>query len=131
MVSKKNIKLALSFVIIVISSITSCSDDGIPREYPRVKTSDVNNITTSGATFNGEITLLGNRNIIEYGFVWDNYEFPTIDYSNKINLGSGIGLGKFTTQLETSLEKGVIYYVRAYAKTDNFLVYGKIIEFSI
>ncbi len=111
-------------------SITSCKDDEItPREYPRVKTMEVNNITKSGAIFNAEIIHQGNQEIIEYGFIWDTKENPTIDYSDKRILAEEITTGSFTAQIKTTLHEDTSYFVRAYAKNGDYLVYGKNVVF--
>jgi len=129
MVYNKITKLVL-FVIIVIFSVLSCADDEITsREYPRVKTLEVNNISKSGAIFNAEIIHQGNQEIIEYGFIWDTKENPTIDYSDKRILAEEITTGSFTAQIKTTLYEDVNYFVRAYAKNSDYLVYGKNVKF--
>lgn len=118
----------LSFTSVMLFS--TCNDNEVtPREYPRVKTLDVNEITSSGARFNAEIIFPGNGKIIEYGFVWDKSENPTIESSEKKILAQEISTGGFTSKISTTLEEGAIYYVRAYAKNDEYLVYGKNVSF--
>ncbi len=126
--NNKIIKLVL-FLIVIIFSVR-CTDDGImTREYPRVKTLEVNNITKLGAKFNAEILHQGDQEIIEYGFIWDIKENPTIESSDKRVLAEEITTGEFTAKISTTLDQNVNYYVRAYAKNDVYLVYGKNVNF--
>lgn len=129
MTIRRYLKLAIlgltSFVV-----FTTCKDDEVkPREYPRVKTLEVSQITEAGAKFNAEITFPGNGKIIEYGFVWGENENPTIESSEKKILAQDITTGGFTAEISTTLKEDVTYYVRAYAKNDEYLVYGKNVSF--
>jgi len=128
MFDKKNITVAL-FLLMTIFLVT-CSDDEItPREYPRVKTLEVNNISASGARFNAEIIYPGNQKIVEYGFAWSENEYPNLNTSDKRVLADEITTGGFSAEISTTLYQDKAYYVRAYAKNGDYLVYGKQVEF--
>lgn len=125
---KKNIKL-VTFFLIILAAIT-CTDDEIPtRGFPGVKTLEVTNITNLGAQFNAEILRQGNGEIIEYGFAWGQGENPTIEFNEKRAIAEKITTGTFTAQIETTLKDGKKYYARAYAKSDEYLVYGMNVPF--
>jgi hypothetical protein len=114
------------FVLLVL--FVTCSDEHIGSyPYPRVRTQSVTSITSNGALFQGEITF-STVKIIDHGFVWSTYNNPTL-LSDKISLGEMTGVGKFSTNVEWSLEEGRKYYVKAYAKSDNYTVFGDIVEF--
>jgi IPT/TIG domain-containing protein/Kelch motif protein len=120
------------FILLLLVTLTllTCNRDNVtPREYPRVKTMEVSSISTEGAIFKAEIVFPGSGEIIEYGFVWGENDKPTIDSSEKKIIASTITTGSFEANISTTLKEGVSYYVRAYAKNDEYLVYGKVVSF--
>lgn len=128
MIYNKIIK-CLKFIFIVVLFAT-CSDDEItPRDYSRVSTLEVTNINNSGAQFNGEIIHEGNQKVIEHGFVWGTHKSPSLETSEKNILKEDITTGKFSSLISTTLDENIQYYVRAYAKDDEYLVYGKNVTF--
>src|SRR5690348_14787020 len=113
--------------IITVFILTDCSEEKVtPREYPRVITSEVTNITSSGALLHGEITS-SSVEILDYGFIWSEFENPTLSNSEKISLGSKSITGTYEGNVQGDLKEGVKYSVRAYAKSTKFLVYGNIV----
>jgi N-acetylneuraminic acid mutarotase len=125
---RKNISIGL-FLLITIFLVTCSVDEITPRVYPRVKTLEVNNISSSGARFNAEIIYPGNQKITEYGFVWGEKEYPNIESFDKRVISDEITTGSFTAEISTTLYQDVKYYVRSYAKNGDYLVYGKQVEF--
>lgn len=128
--NKNTIKLLL--FIIAMAVLVTCNDgedEVTPREYPRINTLDVSSISENGATFNAEIIYPGNGAIIEYGFVWGENIKPTIASFDKTIQTENITTGFFSAAITTTLKEGIKYYVRAYAKNDTHLVYGKTVEF--
>lgn len=124
---KLKIILSLSFAIILL---TGCNDDEMAiREYPRVLTLPVGDISDSGAIFQAEITHATNQQVVEYGFVWGDNNNPTIESSDKKILSENLTAGEFHAQISTTLKEGVIYYVKAYIKSEEYLVYGKVVSF--
>ncbi|MBL7849073.1 MAG: IPT/TIG domain-containing protein [Cyclobacteriaceae bacterium] len=99
-----------------------------PRPYPRVRTFSVTEITPKGAVFHGEVIYTPSP-ITDYGFVW-SYNPNLNPYESEVlSLGSLASAGKFEARIERSLKAGYTYYVRAYAKTSNYEVYGDPITF--
>lgn len=99
-----------------------------------IKTSEVTNIESTSAVLKGNIEKLGSSPIIQHGIVWSKTNGnPTLENSETINLGSKItdGIdGDFQISL-TDLQKGTLYYYRAFCKTqDNAVYYGFIREFA-
>ncbi|MEQ9167308.1 MAG: hypothetical protein RLO12_13715 [Fulvivirga sp.] len=82
MVSKLNITLS---VFILLLLVTCTKEDEVFREYPRLKTLPVVDISEEGATFSAQILELGNQDIIEYGFVWGETENLSIENSERKN----------------------------------------------
>src|SRR5687767_10096172 len=107
----------------------SCTKEEItPRRYPRVRTKGVNNITAAGARLEGEITF-SSTEILDHGFIWSQHENLDLNNSEAISLGIKTGKGAFNLLVERSLDEGKVYYVKAYAKSTNYTVYGEIVEF--
>jgi hypothetical protein len=123
---RNRINLILFALILLLA--TCGEDDNATRPYPRVRTKSVTNITSEGAFFEGEITFSSVK-IVDHGFVWSTDSNPTLENSDDISLGQRSGIGKFTSQIEWSLEEGKKYYVKAYAKSDDYTVYGDVAEF--
>jgi IPT/TIG domain-containing protein len=118
----------LSFYMILISA--SCTDDGIsPREYPRLETLEVTNISESGATFNAKIFHPGNQKILEYGFVWGWYRYDPDLGSNRVFLTETLTKEEFSSNITTTLYKNQNYNVRAFIKTEEYTVYGNSMPF--
>ncbi len=106
--------------------LMSCTEDEIRiKPYPSVETLDISNISESGATFGAKIDNVEGFGIIEHGFVWALKENPTIESSNKIIKNETILNDEFSEEVTTTLYNGFTYVVRAYVRTDNYLVYGK------
>lgn len=90
------------------------------KTLPILTTSDVTEITETSVTIRGYVISDGGSEIIERGVVYNTSQSPTID-DNKITAGSG--KGEFYCKLE-DLQKGVVYYVRAYAVNEIGIAYG-------
>ncbi|MCM1555826.1 MAG: carboxypeptidase regulatory-like domain-containing protein [Bacteroides sp.] len=92
-------------------------------KMPEVSTSNVSNknIASGTATFNGEITDLGDLPITERGFVYATVHNPSVD-DGKLEV-SGTGKGQYSSNV-SNLEEGKVYYVRAYAINGKGIVYG-------
>jgi hypothetical protein len=126
-----NIKSKLSlFLLVGAIVLTQCIDETVHRNYPKVSTENVNNISADGATFIAEITESGNAEISEHGFVWSTSPTPNLDYSNRIFLGPFNGTGEFTADINTTFIEGKSYYISAFVKSGDYTVYGNIVTFT-
>ena len=85
-----------------------------------VTTSAVINITTSSASSGGLIPNDGGDTVTVRGVCWSTSENPTIADSKTTD---GSGMGSFESHL-TNLSDYTIYYVRAYATTNQGTSYG-------
>lgn len=101
-----------------------------PREYPRLKTQDVSEISEAGATFNAELYSTGTELITQHGFVWKTSEVMDINVDNKILLGPIEGTGPFKAVIKSTLFPETKYYVKPFAITSDFVVYGPSVAFS-
>jgi hypothetical protein len=123
--------IVIGFMLSVILLMNRCEDEKpVPRDYPRLNTFPVTNISDSGALFTGEIYSVGIEDILEYGFVWGKTEHLLYEYSDKVILGTQQGTGTFSAFINSALVNGVTYWVRPYAKTSEHIVYGKALSFT-
>lgn len=121
--------LRYKYLIICFAILSAgCEDDTVPRDYPRVRTLEVANITEAGAIFSAEIYEPGNVEITDHGFTWD-LSVPNIDQDNRVFLGGFTGIGKFSSEINTSLQDGLTYKVTAFVKAGDYTVYGNTVEF--
>jgi hypothetical protein len=95
---------------------------------PIVTTQPVATITTTTATFNGNITALGVPNPTQHGFVWGTALNPTTGDS-KTTDGPISALGAFSSPI-TGLNPGTLYHVRAYATNTVGTAYGNDVTFT-
>ncbi|MBW2709396.1 MAG: right-handed parallel beta-helix repeat-containing protein, partial [Deltaproteobacteria bacterium] len=95
---------------------------------PTVTTQAVTDITTTTATGNGNITVLGSSNPTEHGVVWSLSTNPTIA-NNKTTDGPVSVTGAFTSSI-TGLIPGTLYHVRAYATNAAGISYGEDVTFT-
>jgi hypothetical protein len=130
-IGKNGFRAAAAIIIfgLSVSILINCQKDKAhPRSYPQVKTNPVTNITDKGATFGGDIYTMGTEPIIDHGFVWSSQVNPDL-MDDKIFLGSTTEGGVYTADINTTLAKDVKYYVKAFIKTNEHIVFGLPVEF--
>ena len=115
-------------IMALLMLIAGCEDEPVQRDYPRVKTLEVTNITSEGALFSAEVYEPGNAEISDHGFAWALSQ-PAIDYDNRVNLGPLTGTGQFTAEVSSALAEGVTYKVAAFVRSGEYTVYGNMVEF--
>jgi len=90
------------------------------EEYPpKLEIKAATNITSTSATLNGSLTIVGNSQIATCGFCWDTITYPTVDKSHS-NLM--IGTGEMVSDIK-DLIPNKKYFVRAYGKMPSANVY--------
>jgi hypothetical protein len=125
-------KTKLLYIGLLFLTFYSCKKDAVPEsaDYPFVILKDITEISTDGAVFIADITSLGNQEITDYGFVWDDsVSKPTINNYQK-SLGIKPNVGEIQYKLKFGLGKGISYKVRAYIKTNKYIVYSNILAFT-
>lgn len=128
MMLTKRIKILapLSFLL----GLMTCDNYEFPKApYPRVETLPVLNISAMGATFQANIKHLGNSPITNHGFIWGTSETITINTSDKIEFGPALAPGVFEAEIKSGLGEGV-YFVKAFVKTVDQLIYGQLVTFT-
>lgn len=119
-----------SLLIFLVVMLVKCDNDEITgRDYPRLKTLAVTEITPEGAKFNAEIISRGNSEVINYGFVWSESENPAITNSDRIIYPDNTQSNIFYKSVKTTLKEGVLYFVRAFVETNEYIVYGENVKF--
>ena len=125
-------KKIIGFALILSACIflVKCKDEEAgKREWPRLSTMPVTNISEQGAQFNAEIIFRGDFEILQYGFVWSKGYNPTIENSDKIVLTGSPAANTFSVQTTTTLGVNVTNHVRSFVQTADYMVYGTDVEF--
>jgi hypothetical protein len=123
-------KFPYNFLFFGISLLNGCTKDPeVPsKEYPYVVT-EVPAVSDEGVCFSADLVDAGSTGLIQYGFVWSDHPLPTTD-DYYVFFEPEIKSGRYSFNLTSNLEDSITYYVRAYAKSDAYEVYGKEIAFS-
>ncbi len=124
----KKVEIIISVVVLFLA-ITTCKDEFASRDFPSVITTGTIIKGTEGVELSGEIIGRKSGSTIEAGFIWRNGIDPVESPGYKITLPGRITEGKFNVLICTSLKKNFVYYVRAYAKTENTIIYGDVLTF--
>ena len=90
-----------------------------------VRTLDVGDITATRVWADGEVIRDGGHIVTECGFCWSTEHLPTIE---NFHVCAGYGTGNFSHYF-SGLERGMTYYVRAYAINAEGVAYGDELEF--
>jgi hypothetical protein len=125
------VKIILKLVPIFFPLLcTNCHKEEIlPRDYPRINTLEVTDINNSGATFRAEFIYPGNSEISDHGFIWSTNEDLTLLNAEKISLGTASGKETFKATVTYSLIRDRVYFVKGFAVSDKYTVYGKVVKF--
>ena len=120
--------LLISLVFLLIAQLSCTKEEVLPREYSRIKSLGVVEIKSTGCVFQGEIFYLA-PGTAEFGFVWSDAGFPTIENGEKMSSGIPTRTAKYDTPLVTKITVGKTYTMRAYAISNGYVVYGDAIDF--
>ena len=117
-------------IIFFLAFLVRCDEYEVTsRNYPRVKTLAVSEISSQGARLNAEIIYRGDFEVINYGFVWGLTENPTKLNSDRVVFAENINRNKFSELIESTLREDTTYYVRAFVQTNDYTVYGENVSF--
>jgi hypothetical protein len=116
----------LAVFVFVIFSMTGCSEKEDIK--PRLNTIAAANadITATSAILKGEITSLGNMNIIEYGVELSANQLFN-PYSTKSLTTPAPAVGTYQVEF-TGLTPNTLYYYRAYVLINTARVYSQNLE---
>ncbi|MDO9633827.1 MAG: IPT/TIG domain-containing protein, partial [Paludibacter sp.] len=99
-------------------------------DFPVIYTGDVTDIDSTSVLFHAYVENINYQEQIEIGFVWGSNPEPTIANGEKyIIRNPKQGEKHISQRIQTALIPEKINYVRAFIKTNQFIVYGKNIKF--
>lgn len=113
-------KYILAFILLL--SLSSCLDNILA---PLIITGAVTDIDKDGAVFHAKVTDLGNKGIIEFGFVWDTIHNPVIEKAEKYIFHNQPEIGNYEAKISSSLITQRTYYVRAFIRNAKVTTYGE------
>lgn len=104
------------------------------RPFVRLITLPPTDLNAEGVTLNGEFLDLSGGNVSDYGFLIDSKKISADIAINpdilKFSLkGEATKVGSFSVRVESNLNVGSTYYVRAYAYQGALLVIGEEVSF--
>ena len=104
--------------------IFSCTkEENENYSKPRITTSEISELAFTTATCGGNIISDAYKSIMAKGVVWSTSENPNLD-SNEGMTNDGTGNLHFTSSI-TELKEATLYYVLAYATTEEGTFYGE------
>ena len=120
-----------SIIIITIFINITCNEDIFlsEQDYTIITTKPVELITDSGIVVSSEI--IGELSIItRYGVIWDQDKYNiNIDNIKKIIYEETPKNAFFETNIDFAILPNKRYYLRTFAYTDNYFVYGNRVTF--
>jgi len=121
------------FSLIVITVLPllffSCQKDAevSPKVYPYILT-NTPDVVSDGVILYSKIISLGKEKKVKCGFVWSEEENPDLS-DNKVFIDGKVDVGLHLFEMNSGLEVGMNYYVRAFLLTDNIQVFGNQVNF--
>ena len=118
-------------ILSVLVLIFSCNenDDVTPRTNPRFSVTYVQEVNATGAEFMATVYDLGSDEILEYGFVFGRAYEPRIGRGEVLK-ATGQPERTFKLTGDHSMLKGQNYYVAAFIKTSQTIVYSETRSFT-
>ncbi|MBR6549799.1 MAG: fibronectin type III domain-containing protein [Paludibacteraceae bacterium] len=114
------------FAICVMACLLVGCEPKVTEQKPTVLTLDVTEVTTHSAQVSCNVVSDGGSPVIDRGVAYDIYPNPK---ATGTKCKAGTGTGKYTCSL-TELQDNKRYYVRAYAKNEIGIEYGKEVSFT-
>lgn len=112
--------------LLLLTVVGACQEKIEDIANPYMKTAVITAVTETTASTGGYIDSEFALPISERGICWSVEANPTVD-DNKVVSGSGTG--EFTTEL-SGLKSGTVYFLRAYAITEEGAFYGDLRSFT-
>jgi uncharacterized protein (TIGR02145 family) len=124
---KRNLFIDITALLLVFTGCQLLHSCKKAEKQMVVQTGTASNIMVTTADVSGNIVDLGDGDIIQHGHCYSVSPGPTLSNS-KTEKNAPLGIGDFTSNL-INLEAGTTYYVKAYLRTENEIVYGNEINF--
>lgn len=116
-------KSAIAFILAgAMIGLSSCKKE---ITSPALTTADITEITQSGAVSGGDVTTDGGSAITARGICWSTEENPFPVFKTD----EGTGIASYASNI-TGLLPNTVYYVRAYAYTQDAVGFGNEVSFT-
>lgn len=123
-------KLKLYFSILLLTLFISCdNEEVVPRTHPQFSVTMIQEVSSGGAKFRAKMKDYGTEEIIEHGFAYSETQNPRIESSDYVS-EKGVPAETFTLTTNYGLVKGRKYFVTAFIRTSNGVVYSEPTEFT-
>jgi hypothetical protein len=106
----------------MLLTLTSCSDESIVLPKLNTLTAGDTDVTSTTAKLKGEVLVVGNQIIVEYGIELSKSQF--FSPSSKKSISGTPPPGNFEVDF-TGLDPGTLYYYKAYALINTAEVYSE------
>lgn len=113
-------KIIISFISLLL--FLSCLDNIF---FPLIITGQVTDVDSLGAVFHAKVTDLGDKDVVEFGFVWDTNKNPTFENSEKYIFPGKATIANYSAKISSGLEKDKKYFVRAFIRNEDVVTYGE------
>ncbi|WPR75743.1 IPT/TIG domain-containing protein [Algoriphagus sp. NG3] len=123
----KNSWIGLLICLVVVFACNE-NDEVVPRTSPRFSVTLVQEINSTGAEFLATVYDFGSDPIIEYGFVYSRGDEPRV-FAGEVIKSSGQPEKSFRLVGDHSMMKGQTYYVAAFLRTDQAIIYSMAVPF--
>lgn len=117
-------RIVLVIIIAICFIIFGCKKDAEPqsKNYPLL-TIKLPEVSDNSVFLSAKVLKAGNFEIEEYGFVLSKATKPVLG-DNNLKSEHPLDNGSFNNSINSGLEKGMTYNVRAYLKSGKYLVYS-------
>lgn len=122
-------RVLLCFILIIALMGCEHEHELAERNYPRIETLTVTDITEKGVTLNAAFSLRGDFEITQYGFCWSTNKGASFSNCDRIINNDNIRAETFSIDVRRALERGKKYYVRAFVETKDYFVIGFPVSF--
>jgi hypothetical protein len=119
-------KIFSSALVLIVFVIGACKKESPENTLPYLVTSAPKSVYSNTAIIGGNVTSDGGEVVTEKGICFGTMSSPDVNAS-VVTLGSGIG--GFEISL-VNLLPSTKYYARAFAKNNNGVAYGNIVDFT-
>lgn len=124
----KNTFYVVSLILVIASGCKKDDLNSVIQGLPIVKTINSDSSGLNSQKIICEVVNEGDAVVTERGFVWTDDESRLPPTINSRNVKCGAGVGEYECFID-SLNPGIKYYVRAYARNSKGLSYGQTISF--
>lgn len=120
----------IGFLFLSLSlAMLSCEDE--ENVYPQIETLEVTPTFASSFLAKGNIKVIGNATVLDYGFVYGTSSNPDILQSTKVGFGPTTTAGPFEKNISIQYPGQPSIYLRTYITNEKGTVYGEVKEFPL